>query len=76
MKEPVLWLVGGGTTLVQAVLQLLVALHVPISTELNAAITTLAGILLAAYTRSHVTPVATLPAGVAAKIAEAKAVNP
>lgn len=75
LKEPVWILVGGGTTLVQAVLALLIAFKVPITGEQQAAITTIAGLLIAAYTRTHVTPMATLPAGAAAKIAEAKAAN-
>ena len=75
MREPILVIVAGGTALVQAVLQLLIAAHVSISPELAAAIQALASVLLAAYGRSQVTPMATLPAGVAAKIADAKA-NP
>lgn len=71
--EPVRWFVGGGTALVQAILQLLIALGVPISTELNVAITTVAGLLLAEYTRAQVTPMATLPPGVAGQIADASA---
>lgn len=69
-KEPILILVGGGTALVQAFLQLLIAFNVPITSAQSAALTTFAGLLVAAYARTHVTPVASLPPGVAAKIAD------
>ena len=74
-KEPIRWLVGGGTALVQAILQLLIVFNVPITPAQNAAITTVAGLLIAEYSRSQVTPMATLPAGVAGKIADAKAAD-
>lgn len=71
-REPVLLLIGGGTALVQAALHVLVAFHVPLSTDQQAALTVLAGVLLAAYARTHVTPMATLPPGVASQIASEK----
>lgn len=73
MNEPIRWIVGGGTALVQAILQLLIAFNVPITPAQNTAVTTLAGLLLAEYARSQVTPVATLPPGVAGQIADNKA---
>lgn len=73
--EPVLVLVAGGTTLVQAILQVLIAFHVPISPAQNAALTTLTGVVLAAWARAHVTPTASLPPGVAAQIADQKTAN-
>lgn len=69
-KEPLWIIIGGGTTLVQAVLALLIAFGVPLSAEQNTAITTVVGLLLTAYARTHVVPVASLPPGVAAKIAD------
>lgn len=79
MKEPLWGILGGGTALVQAILQTLIAFHVPISAEQAAGLTAIATILLTAYARTHVTPVSTLPPGVAAQIADAKTaakVNP
>lgn len=56
-SEPIWILVGGGTTLVQAVLQLLVAFDVPITSVQASAITTVAGLILSAIARSRVSPV-------------------
>ena len=72
-KEPVLWLVGGGTTLVQAVMQVLIAFNVPITSAQQAAITTLVGLIFALIARGQVVPTTALPAGVAGQIADAKA---
>lgn len=72
--EPVLILVAGGTTLVQAILQFLIAFGTPISEPQQVAIVTLTGLIFALITRSQVTPVATLPPGVAAQIAERAAI--
>lgn len=72
-SEPVMFIVAGGTGLVQAVMQFLIAFNVPITGAQQAAITTLAGIIFALLTRAQVTPVATLPPGVAGKIADEKA---
>lgn len=71
-KEPILILIAGGTALVQGLLQLAAAFGLHLTSEQVAALTTVAGILLAAYARSHVTPVATLPPGVAAQIADTR----
>jgi len=73
-SEPVLVIVGGGTAVAQIVLQLLAkygGLDIP--PEMNAAISSLVGLLLASWARNRVTPMNTLPAGVAGKIADAKA---
>jgi hypothetical protein len=74
-KEPVMVLVGGGTTLVQAFIQLLIAFGVPINGAQQAAITTLVTIILGLLARTQVTPMSSLPAGVAGDIAEEKAVR-
>lgn len=73
--EPVLVLVAGGTTLVQAFIQLLVVFNVPISGPQQAAITTFVGIIIGLITRTQVTPMATLPPGVAGQIADRTAVE-
>jgi len=73
--EPVMMLVAGGTTLVQAFMQLLIAFNVPITEAQQASITVLTGIIFGLITRTQVTPMATLPAGVAGEIADAKAAN-
>lgn len=70
MKEPVMVIVAGGLTLIQAVIQLLIAFNIPVSANQQAAILGVAGILLPLISRQLVTPMATLPAGVAAKIAD------
>jgi len=71
--EPAMAIVGGGTVLVQAVMQLLLAFDVPITQAQQAAITTLVGVILGFLTRANVTPTASLPIGVAGQIADAKA---
>ena len=75
LGEPVMVIIAGGTTLVQAFMQLLIAFNVPITGAQQAAVTTLVGIILGLVTRTQVTPMATLPPGVAGKIADAKAVE-
>jgi hypothetical protein len=75
MKEPILILVVGGTTLLQAAFQLLVVFGVPITRVQQAAITTFVTCALSAWARAHVTPVATLPPGVAAQIDTLKAIQ-
>ena len=72
-SEPAMAIVGGGTVLVQAVMQLLLAFDVPITQAQQAAITTLVGVILGFLTRANVTPMASLPVGVAGEIADAKA---
>lgn len=72
-SEPVLLVVGLGTALVQAVMQVVIAFGVPLTTTQQAAITALAGVVVAIIARSHVTPVAGLPAGTLDKIANANA---
>lgn len=72
-KEPLWTIIGGGTALVQAVLQLLIAFDIPLTSAQSGAITAVATILLTWYARRQVTPMSTLPAGVAAQIADAKA---
>jgi len=72
-KEPAVVIVGGGTLITQAFLQVLVAAGVPISSELQAALTGLVGVILGFLTRANVTPTASLPPGVAGQIADRKA---
>jgi len=72
-SEPVLIIVAGGTTLVQALIQLLIAFDVPITGAQQAAVTGLVGIILGLITRTQVTPMSTLPVGVAGDIADMKA---
>ena len=73
-SEPVLVIVGGGTALVQIGLQLLAKYSgIEITPTMTAALTSLAALLLASWARNRVTPMNTLPAGVAGKIADAKA---
>lgn len=72
-KEPAVVIVGGGTLITQAVMQVLIAAGVDISGELQASITALVGVILGFLTRANVTPMATLPAGVAGQIADEKA---
>ncbi len=72
-KEPAVVIVGGGTAITQALLQVLIAAGVDISGELQAAITALVGLILGFATRANVTPMASLPPGVAGEIADAKA---
>jgi len=73
-SEPVLVIVGGGTALVQIGLQLLTKFGgIEIPPETSAAIASLVGLILASWARNRVTPMSTLPAGVAGKIADAKA---
>jgi hypothetical protein len=71
--EPVLALVVGGGTIVQAFIQLLIAFDVPISNIQQAAIMGLVTAILALIARNSVTPVSSLPAGVAGQIANNKA---
>ena len=73
--EPVLIILAGGTALVQAFIQLLVVFDVPITGAQQAAITTLVGIILGLLARLQVTPMSSLPVGVAGKIADAKAAD-
>lgn len=73
LREPIVVIIAAGTPLVQAIILLLIAFNVPITASQQAAITTVAGLLLAAIARTQVVPVAQLPAGVAAQIADAKA---
>jgi hypothetical protein len=68
LKEPVLVIVGGGVTLVQAVMHLLKVFNVwNVTPEQEAAVTSVAGIVLAALARSQVTPNAQIPANVTVK---------
>jgi hypothetical protein len=60
MKEPVLFLVIGGQVLVQATLQTLIAFGVPIGGSREAAISSLAAVVIGILTRMQVTPVASL----------------
>ncbi len=71
--EPVMVIIAGGTTLVQAFMQLLIVFNVPITGPQQAAITTFVGIILGLLARTQVTPMSTLPPGVAGEIANAKA---
>jgi Asp/Glu/hydantoin racemase len=74
-KEPAMVFVFGGTGLVQALMQLLIAFNVPISPAQQAAITTVAGLVLAFLTRQNVTPTSSLPPGVVGAMAEIKALR-
>ena len=71
--EPAMVLMGGGTVIVQAFMQLLIAFDVPITQAQQAAVTAFVGIILGFLARANVTPTAALPAGVAGQIADAKA---
>jgi hypothetical protein len=71
--EPVMALVVGGGTVVQAFLQLLIAFKVPISSIQQAAIMALVTAVLALIARNNVTPMTSLPPGVAGQIADDKA---
>ncbi len=71
--EPAMVIISGGTVLVQAVMQLLLAFDVPITQAQQAAVTAFVGVILGLITRMNVTPTATLPAGVAGQIADEKA---
>lgn len=73
ITEPILVIVAGGTTLVQAVLHLLVVFGYPLTIDQQAAITTVTSLLFAAYARSKVVPVAVIPPGAKDAIADAKA---
>jgi hypothetical protein len=75
MKEPILVIVAGGTSLVQAIIQVLLAFHVPLTVTQVSALTTLASVLLAAIARAMVVPTSQLPPGAAAAIADAKLAN-
>jgi len=72
-KEPAIVIMGGGTALVQAIMQLLIAFDVPITGPQQAAVTTFVGLILSLITRINVTPTSSLPPGVAGEIADAKA---
>jgi hypothetical protein len=73
LSEPILVIIAGGTVLVQAIMQMLLAFNVPITPQQQAAIMTLAGILLPLLARNYSTPTNALPPGVAATIADKKA---
>lgn len=73
LGEPVMVIVAGGTTLVQAVFGVLIAFGYHVTVEQQVAVTTLCGIIFGLITRAQVTPTATLPPGVAGQIADAKA---
>lgn len=72
-SEPVMWIVAGGTTGVQALMQLLIAFNVPITPSQQTAVTTFVGVIVALIARANVTPISSLPAGVAGQIADNKA---
>ena len=74
-SEPAMILVGGGTALVQAIMQVLIVFDVPITPPQQAAVTALVGVILGLLTRLNVTPTASLPPGVAGQIADEKAVR-
>lgn len=67
--EPLMIIVGGGIALFQAFMEVLIAFHVPLTMQQEVSLTTLVGLLLASIARTQTTPMATLPAGVAAQIA-------
>jgi len=66
-------IISGGTVLVQAFMQLLLAFGVEITQAQQAAVTAFVGIILGFLTRANVVPSASLPAGVAGQMADAKA---
>ncbi len=71
--EPVFVIVTGGTAITQIVLRILAKYTgVDISPGETAAITSLVGLSLSLWARNLVTPMASLPPGVAGEIADAK----
>lgn len=74
-SEPAMVIIAGGTTLVQAFMQLLLAFDVPITQAQQAAVTAFVGVILGFLTRANVTPMSSLPPGVAGEIADKKAAN-
>ena len=72
-KEPVLSIIGLGTLIAQSVMQILIGRGVEIGPVEQAAWTTLVTATLAFWARSQVTPVASLPPGVAGVMADRKA---
>jgi len=72
-SEPAMVIIAGGTTLVQATMQLLIAFGIDITGPQQAAVSTFVGIILGFLTRANVTPTSALPAGVAGQIADEKA---
>ena len=72
-SEPAMALMGGGTIIVQAFIQLLIAFNVPITSMQQAAVTGFVGIILGFLTRANVVPSAALPAGVAGQMADERA---
>lgn len=75
MKEPVLVIVAGLGTVIQLLMVVLIAFDVPITGQQQAAITALVGAILALIVRPLVTPMSSLPPGVAGDIADRKAAN-
>jgi len=75
MKEPVLVIIAGVGTVIQLFMALLIAFDVPITSGQQAAISAFVGGILALIVRPLVTPMATLPPGVAGDIADRKAAN-
>lgn len=73
MKEPVIIIIAGIGTVVQLFLAVLIAFDVPITGQQQAAITALVGAILALIVRPLVTPMSSLPPGVAGEIADNKA---
>jgi hypothetical protein len=71
-REPVLWTVAGGTSVLQAAFWVLIEFGVEITPGQQAALTAFASAALAFWARSQVTPMASLPPGVAGEIADAK----
>jgi hypothetical protein len=72
-SEPVLVVVAGIGGVVQAFMVLLLAFNVPLNGIQQAAITGFVGAILALIVRPLVTPVSSLPPGVAGEIADRKA---
>ncbi len=75
LAEPILVIITGGTALVQAVIQCLIAFGIHVTSEQQAAIMVLCGIIFPLIARTHVTPTAQLPPGVAGQIADANALK-
>lgn len=71
--EPVIVYTAGGTAIVQIVMALLVSYGVEITPTQQALWTSLTTAIFALIARQQVTPVASLPPGVAGDIADAKA---
>jgi len=72
-SEPVIVIIGGIGTVVQLGMLLLIAFDVAITPTQQAAVSAFVGAILALIVRPLVTPMSSLPPGVAGEIADNKA---